>query len=62
MSHYLVAKNLNDIRDINNFPLVPRFYLGKDLANPGKIFPTPRTCKEAARAQLPKEFESVERF
>jgi glycolate oxidase len=31
------------------------------LANPGKIFPTPRTCGEAAKASIQK-FAAVERF
>jgi glycolate oxidase len=36
----------------------------KGLANPGKIFPTPRTCGEAAKAtgEIAKKFEEVERF
>lgn len=33
----------------------------KGLANPGKIFPTPRTCGEAANVPQ-KHFEGVERF
>jgi glycolate oxidase len=32
----------------------------KELANPGKIFPTPRTCGEAANAQA--NFPQVEQF
>ncbi|PSM48269.1 glycolate oxidase subunit GlcD [Chroococcidiopsis sp. CCALA 051] len=34
----------------------------KGLANPGKIFPTPRTCGEAAKMTDIKEFAGVERF
>jgi len=34
----------------------------KGLANPGKIFPTPRTCGEAAKMTDIKQFASVERF
>jgi glycolate oxidase len=34
----------------------------KRLANPDKIFPTPKTCGEAARAKAQKEFPTVERF
>ncbi|MEO1146288.1 MAG: glycolate oxidase subunit GlcD [Cyanobacteria bacterium J06638_22] len=34
----------------------------KRLANPDKIFPTPKTCGEAARAQAQKEFPTAERF
>lgn len=32
------------------------------LANPTKIFPTPRTCGEAARQSLPPKLTDVERF
>jgi len=34
----------------------------KRMANPDKIFPTPKTCGEAARAQAQKEFPAVERY
>jgi glycolate oxidase len=36
----------------------------KGLANPGKIFPTPRTCGEAARAksEMAKRVEGVDLF
>ncbi|WP_439341997.1 glycolate oxidase subunit GlcD [Vacuolonema iberomarrocanum] len=34
----------------------------KRVANPDKIFPTPKTCGEAARAQAQKEFPNTERF
>ena len=34
----------------------------KRIANPDKIFPTPRTCGEAARAQAQDSFPNVERF
>ena len=34
----------------------------KGLANPGKMFPTPRTCGEAANAQKMKEFKDAELF
>jgi glycolate oxidase len=32
------------------------------LANPEKIFPTPRTCGEAAKASSIKQFEGVDKF
>lgn len=32
------------------------------IANPGKIFPTPRTCGEAARSITAQQFPTVERF
>ncbi|MBD1912714.1 MULTISPECIES: glycolate oxidase subunit GlcD [unclassified Leptolyngbya] len=34
----------------------------KRIANPDKIFPTPRTCGEAGRAEAQKSFPSLERF
>lgn len=34
----------------------------QNIANPGKIFPTPRTCGEAARAIAHQQFEAVDRF
>lgn len=34
----------------------------KRLANPDKIFPTPRTCGEAASAQATSQFPDVDRF
>lgn len=47
--------------DLETMQLVRGAFNPKGLANPGKIFPTPRTCGEAARADV-KQFESVERF
>ena len=47
--------------DLETMQLVRGVFNPKGLANPGKIFPTPRTCGEAARADM-KQFESVERF
>jgi glycolate oxidase len=34
----------------------------QNIANPTKIFPTPRTCGEAARATAAQDFPGVERF
>jgi glycolate oxidase len=34
----------------------------KGLANPGKIFPTPRTCGESANVQKLKQFKQSEVF
>jgi glycolate oxidase len=48
--------------DLETMQWVRGAFNPKGLANPGKIFPTPRTCGEAARAQAAKQFESVERF
>jgi glycolate oxidase len=48
--------------DLETMQWVRQVFNPKGLANPGKIFPTPRTCGEAANAQNGKQFESVERF
>lgn len=48
--------------DLETMQWVRKAFNPKGLANPGKIFPTPRTCGEAARTQAAKQFESVERF
>ena len=50
--------------DLETMQWVRQVFNPKGLANPGKIFPTPRTCGEAANAMSDngKKFESVERF
>jgi glycolate oxidase len=48
--------------DLETMQWVRHAFNAKELANPGKIFPTPRTCGEAAHAHLPPGLESVERF
>lgn len=48
--------------DLETMQWVRQVFNPKGLANPGKIFPTPRTCGEAANAQNVKQFEQVERF
>lgn len=48
--------------DLETMQWVRQVFNPKNLANPGKIFPTPRTCGEAARAFPQKQFDSVERF
>lgn len=48
--------------DLETMQLVRQVFNPKGLANPGKIFPTPRTCGEAARAQVEKKFEKLEVF
>ncbi len=48
--------------DLETMQWVRQVFNPKGLANPGKIFPTPRTCGEAAMAKSSKQFESVERF
>ena len=34
----------------------------KGLANPGKVFPTPRSCGEAANAQKDSQFKEAQWF
>jgi glycolate oxidase len=46
--------------DLETMQWVRQVFNPNGLANPGKIFPTPRTCGEAARAQIEKKFEQVE--
>ncbi|MEO8892715.1 MAG: glycolate oxidase subunit GlcD [Coleofasciculaceae cyanobacterium] len=48
--------------DLETMQWVRQVFNPQGLANPGKIFPTPKTCGEAANAQNIKQFESVERF
>ncbi|GAB1545103.1 FAD-linked oxidase C-terminal domain-containing protein [Scytonema sp. NUACC21] len=50
--------------DLETMQWVRQVFNPKGLANPGKIFPTPRTCGEAAKAmgEIAKNFEEIERF
>ncbi|MBA2748737.1 MAG: glycolate oxidase subunit GlcD [Tatlockia sp.] len=48
--------------DLETMQYVRAAFNPKGLANPDKIFPTPRTCGEAANAQNLKQFETVELF
>ena len=48
--------------DLETMQWVRQAFNPKGLANPNKIFPTPRTCGEAARAYQFKELEGVDRF
>lgn len=48
--------------DLETMQWVRQVFDPKAIANPGKIFPTPRTCGEAARAEVAKQFEGVDRF
>ena len=48
--------------DLETMQYVRTAFNPKGLANPDKIFPTPRTCAEAANAQNIKQFEKVELF
>jgi len=48
--------------DLETMQWVRETFNPQGIANPGKIFPTPRTCGEGARAATAKQFDSVERF
>ncbi|MBH8551382.1 glycolate oxidase subunit GlcD [Nostocaceae cyanobacterium CENA357] len=48
--------------DLKTMQWVRQVFNPQGLANPGKIFPTPRTCGEAANAKNMKQFEGVEKF
>jgi glycolate oxidase len=48
--------------DLETMQWVRRVFDPKQIANPEKIFPTPRTCGEAARAKAQEQFPNVERF
>ena len=48
--------------DLETMQWVRQVFNPKELANPGKIFPTPKTCGEAASAQAEKKFKNVEVF
>jgi glycolate oxidase len=47
--------------DLETMQYVRQAFNPKGLANPGKIFPTPRTCGEAAKS-MPAEFGNIDRF
>lgn len=48
--------------DLETMQQVRTAFNPKGLANPTKIFPTPRTCGEAARSPVAEQFATVERF
>ncbi len=48
--------------DLETMQWVRSVFNPKGLANPGKIFPTPRTCGEAAGTQIPVEQEGAQLF
>ncbi|WP_017719204.1 glycolate oxidase subunit GlcD [Kamptonema formosum] len=48
--------------DLETMQWVREVFNPKGLANPGKMFPTPRTCGEAARAKMAKKIEGAEVF
>jgi glycolate oxidase len=48
--------------DLETMQFVRSVFNPKGLANPEKLFPTPKTCGEAARAQAHNPFPTLERF
>ncbi len=48
--------------DLETMQWVRQVFNAKGLANPGKIFPTPRTCGEAASSASKQQFEGIELF
>ena len=48
--------------DLETMKQVRTAFDPKGIANPEKLFPTPRTCGEAARAQGAHSFPTIERF
>ena len=48
--------------DLETMQWVRQVFDPHHLANPGKIFPTPRTCGEAAQYSPPLSFSEIERF
>jgi glycolate oxidase len=48
--------------DLETMQWVRTTFNAKELANPGKIFPTPRTCGEAAHSHVLQAVEGVDLF
>lgn len=48
--------------DLETMQWVRSVFNSKGLANPGKMFPTPRTCGESAKVQNVKKFEGADIF
>ena len=48
--------------DLETMQWLRQVFNPKGLANPGKIFPTPRTCGEAAMTRESSRFSEIERF
>lgn len=48
--------------DLETMQWVRQVFNPKGLANPGKIFPTPRTCGESANVQQVEQFKGAEVF
>ena len=54
--------NMFSSTDLETMQWVRTSWNPKGLANPTKLFPTPRTCGEAANQSLPSNLADVERF
>ncbi|MBD2462505.1 glycolate oxidase subunit GlcD [Oscillatoria sp. FACHB-1407] len=54
--------NMFSPTDLETMQWVRQVFNPKGLANPEKIFPTPRTCGEAGRAAAHEQFPALERF
>ncbi|HAG79842.1 MAG TPA: glycolate oxidase subunit GlcD [Cyanobacteria bacterium UBA12227] len=48
--------------DLETMKWINQVFNPKGLANPGKVFPTPRTCGEAANVKTLEQFKEIERF
>lgn len=48
--------------DLETMQWVRQAFDPKNIANPTKLFPTPKTCGEAANSYVGKTFEGVDRF
>lgn len=48
--------------DLETMQYIRQVFNPKNLANPGKLFPTPRSCGEAGNALLKPEFKGAELF
>lgn len=57
----LMPEMFNDA-DLETMQLLRLAFNPQGLANPGKIFPTPHTCGEAAQAQKMGQFPGLEVF
>lgn len=48
--------------DLETMQWVRQVFNPKELANPGKVFPTPRTCGESAHSHLPLDLDDASLF
>jgi glycolate oxidase len=51
-----------DETDLETMKLVRDAFNTKGLANPGKVFPTPRSCGEVANAKVSRQFKKVDLY